>query len=252
MIGHKLLRHNPPPNKLFILLPGAAVPFSAHKKIIANLNKYADVLFIESGYYGLGTSSCQNLNDFSLSAFRKNLHQLLSQYTYSHLYFLTGSVGAIHALDYQHHYPKRIKKVFLTSPAISRQQPLFRLTSKLLLFPIIHFHSDLIFSLILKLLHTAKQKELACTLKRVVGEVGLVPFACCLNEILEFPKQNWVKERLKNIAVVILGQNDIIFNTLCDSRLCQQAPVCVTIPGGHRVISDSPDEIFSLIKKEFA
>ena len=250
MINHKLLQHSPPFKKLFIILPGAAVPFAAHEKIVAKLQKIADVLYIESGYYGISPIDKSHPDELSMVSFRNNLHLLLEHYPqYKQLYFLTGSVGALHALDYQHHYPKKIKKVFLTSPALSRQQPFFRLMGGLLLYPIIHFHTDFLFHLILKLLYATQKKQLADTLKRVADQVGLQSFARCLEEIRQFPKKNWLKKRLQNVGVVVLGQDDAIFNHFCDHGLCQQASICITIPGGHRVISDSPDEIFAIIQK---
>ncbi len=250
-LKRRLIKNSGTAKSLFIFLPGAAVPYSAHEKIIGKINKIADVLFIESGYYGISPIDPRHPQDLSLESFRENLHQLLEKYSnYQILYFLTGSVGAIHALDYQHHYPKNIKKVFLTSPSISSQQPFFRFLGGVLLYPIIHFHFDFIFGLILKLLRFAQKKQLAATLKRVADQVGLISFALCLEEIRQFPKQNWVKNRLKDVCVVILGENDAIFNHFCDRNLCRFAPVCITLPGGHRVISDSPDEVFAVIQKE--
>jgi pimeloyl-ACP methyl ester carboxylesterase len=115
VISYKLINNHT--GRIIVILPKAAATFLDHQELINLLGNKTDILFIETGYFGISKTEKDD-PDLSSKNFCESLHKMLSQWNYQEIIFLAESVGANHALIYTQKYPEKVIKLILSNPAL--------------------------------------------------------------------------------------------------------------------------------------
>lgn len=237
---------------LTVVFPQAMQTSNDSKSLTNLLNRVTNVIFIESGYYGITRiDSSKQVHLYSMPAFRDNLHELLEKYKYKRLYLVAGSVGAIHALSFLEAYPQEVTTVALAGPALYRDRgTVINNLYKLLLSLGIYFYPDKYFAIVTKLFkNNPKMPWLEGTYKNVIAKIGSLSYFLCLRDIVEFTPKKFTK--LKNLlskkAHVFLGDKDDVFELLCDEGLCAKAKSCEWVESDHSALNGAKRQILKLL-----
>lgn len=237
---------------LAIIFPQAMQTSSDLRSLINMLTRVANVIFIESGYYGITRiNSSKQIHLYSSVSFRENLHELLKKYKYKKLYLVAGSVGAIHALSFLEAYSNEITAVALAGPALYRDRgSIINNLYKLLLSLGIYYYPDRYFQIVTNLFkNNPKVPWLEKTYNHVVNKIGALSYFLCLREIIEFTSKSY--SRLENLLSqkvhIFLGNKDSVFNLLCDKGLCSKAKTCELIESNHSALNGAKLQIFKLL-----
>lgn len=237
---------------LAVVLPQAMQTSYDSKSLISLLSKIANVIFIESGYYGITKiDSLKSALQYSSTGFRKNLHTLVSKYSYESLYLVAGSVGAIHALSFAMAYPKKIKTIVLAGPALYKKKGIVDIAYKLMLNLGIALKPDFFFRLWTNLVKN-ETPWFEKTYHNVSGSIGALSYLLCLREIVNFTS-NYDVDLVKLISRkvdVLLGNNDDAFKLTCDKNLCAKAKSCTWIDSDHSALNSAKHQIFELLSSK--
>lgn len=137
---------------LIVIFPQAMQTLNESKGLIKLLSKIGNILFIESGYYGI--TKIDQLNEssqYSMSEFKKNIFNLVKKYPHNKLYLIAGSVGAIHALSFLEEHSEIVQSVILAGPALYKSKGITDHIYKLLLLLGIKFYPYNLFGIFVKL-----------------------------------------------------------------------------------------------------
>lgn len=237
---------------LAVVFPQAMQNSSDSISLISLLNQVANVIFIESGYYGITKiDSSKQASHYSITTFRVNLYELLGKYKYKKLYLVAGSVGGIHALSLLEAYPQKITLVALAGPALYRDQgSIINSIYKLLLLVGITFYPDKYFNIVGKFLKiNPKTHWFQTTYQNVTTKIGSLSYLLCLKEIVEFTtnKHLNLESLLSEKVHIFLGRKDDPFNLLCDENLCFKAKSCEWVESDHSALNGAKEQIFKLL-----
>lgn len=223
-----------------VVFPQAMQTVEQSHLLISMLNKFGNILFIESGYFGVtkltGLSNAQLYNS---QFFRKNMQDLLKYYKFNKLYFIAGSVGAIHALSLFEVLSDLVTQVILVGPAFYRNRGFFNFIIKSYLIISIYTVPHTILTLSVRLFKShSKMPWIKSIYKSVVTSIGALSYLLCLKEIVEFTVGNEGKIRslLSQKVHTILGKNDNVFKFLCDERLCYASSTITYINSDHHSV----------------
>ncbi len=239
---------------LVVVFPQAMQTSDDSKPVVSLLSELANVTFIESGYYGITKLDSFNHSDsYSISNFKTNLRELLNKIPHKKLYLVAGSVGAIHALSFLETYPHEVAMVALAGPALYRNRGRFvNNLYKLFLWIGIVLYPDKYFEVMTHLFQSHPNTPwLRKIYKSVITKIGAKSFFLCLKEIVNFTSKN--RSRLENMlsekVYIFLGDNDDVFNYLCDKNLCSKAKSCQSVKFDHdSTINGARKQIFNLLK----
>lgn len=71
---------------IIIVFPNATATLNDFQNFVKLLSKKANVLFIESGYYGITKiNSLKYASDYNISVFQENLYKLLQKFSYKNV-----------------------------------------------------------------------------------------------------------------------------------------------------------------------
>jgi hypothetical protein len=97
---------------------------------------------------------------------------------------------------------------------------------------------------ICRFLPSEQLKRLSLNFEKMDKTVGALSYLLCLREIVEFGKsykeENF--EKLFNIIIVISGQEDKVFELLCNKSFCQACSSYQKFPSvGHGIFKNKPE-----------
>jgi hypothetical protein len=238
---------------LFVILPLAGGDSSYYTSLIPKLMNLGNVICIESGYFGTTLVDNPDLyKELSVTTFRDNLHNLLKKFNFEKLYLLGESVGALHAVAYCEKHPEKIKLLILGAPAIYRARKFLTrihilITNILLSLPI-NFLFNSVLNMLLRL-PSENLKQLGKSMRHVKNRIGAKSYTLCLKEIALFPlgRNEVITRILKEKSVIFLGNDDKVFQMLCDRNLCMNSIHLVEVPYGHRILNNISDQVIEEI-----
>lgn len=248
-ISYKLINNGS--KQIIIILPKAAANFEDHQDLINLLTNKSDILFIETGYFGISKTEKDDPN-LSTEGFNKSLHELLSQWNYQEIIFLAESVGANHALVFTQQYPEKVIKLILSNPALYQPKWYHFIFSSLLLAGQKISPNKLLQLMIsvCKRLPSEQLKRLSLNFEKMDKTVGALSYLLCLKEIVKFGKSYKKKnfEILFNKIIVVSGQEDKVFELLCNKSFCQNCFSYQRIPSaGHGIFKYKPETAYNAI-----
>ena len=234
---------------LIIVFPRAGVPrFESYGKLIERISKFGAVLFLRSGYFGIGEIDSDNIA-LMIDDFSKLLHELVIKLGCKKVSLIGESVGAIHALNYAGRYPKETEFILLSNPAFYRP----RLIYSLILIPFLNIAIKTspdfflkVFGNILKFLPHKDLKDLGGVFIRMKKIIGARSYLFSLKEIVNFSKryQSIFYREILNRPFILCGSNDKVFRLFCDTSFCRNNSHFIEIPSaGHGIIDNRPEEV---------
>lgn len=237
---------------LAVIFPQAVQSMEESKSLVSTLKQTTNILFIESGYFGITKiNSLEEASQYSKDIFRRNLFEFLGKFKYGRLYFVAGSVGAIHALYFLELYPDTVTRVILTSPALYKDRGvIINSFYKFLLIIGINSYPDKYFLILTRLFkNNPKLPWLENTYKNVIAKIGSLSYFLCIQEVVEYTtkKHSRIDQLLSKKVHIILGKRDEVFNLLCDRNLCLKACSCKFVDSDHSVLNTARDQINKLL-----
>lgn len=236
---------------LIVVFPQAMQTLNESNDLVKLVSKIGNILFIESGYFGITKiDQLDKASLYSMSEFKKNIFDLIRKYPHKKLYLIAGSVGAIHALSFLETHPRIVQSVVLAGPALYKKRGILDRVYQLLLSLGIKFYPDKFFGALVKLAQkNPKTPWLESTYRSVMSSIGTISYFLCLKEIINFPTMNFSKlEKLLSSKVhIFLGEDDTVFQLLCNEELCKKCKSCDFVKSDHSALNGSKEDIYKLL-----
>lgn len=238
---------------LVVIFPQAMQTLNESEDLIKLVSKISNILFIESGYFGITKiDQLDKSSQYSISVFKKNIFDLIKKYPHKKLYLIAGSVGAIHALSFLETFPLNVDIVVLAGPALYKKRGiLLHIFYKSILTFGISFYPDKCFKIVTNLFrNNPKIPWLQIIFDEVTSKIGSLSYLLCLQDIVKFTSIN--RPKLENLLSknvhIFLGKNDNVFTLLCDKKLCMKARSCNWINADHfALLNDAKLPIIKLL-----